>query len=265
MWPLTFISEADLITHVKKTIEQYDQKLDPYDLVKFNSNLVDPVKMTFDRLVYRLSEEEIIKSEIFRQRDKSNNNDIGYFHQQIFSYFPNCEVPPNGTKGGWDVIWTIPEGLKLPDGTVVHKVYAEIKNKHNTMNNASANDTYKKMQNQIIKDDDCACFLVEVIAKKSQNEKWKRKGEEHKCIRRVSIDQFFSMVTGQFDAFLQLCLVLPVIIKKVLESKEGVLIKPDTVFEEIENSGMGFTFALLNLAFTSYNGFNQISRSEQEV
>ena len=43
-------------------------------------------------------------------------------------------------------------------------IFAEVKNKHNTMNSASAGKTYIKMQNQLLKDDDCACFLVEAIA-----------------------------------------------------------------------------------------------------
>ena len=29
-----------------------------------------------------------------------------------------------------------------------------------------------KMQDLLLKDDDCACYLVEAIAKKSQNIKW---------------------------------------------------------------------------------------------
>ena len=50
-------------------------------------------KDVYKRQVYRTSWEEIVNNEIFRQRDKSNNNDIGYFHQNIFSYFKGCEVP----------------------------------------------------------------------------------------------------------------------------------------------------------------------------
>lgn len=40
-----------------------------------------------------------------------------------------------------------------------------MKNKHNTMNSAAAGKTFIKMQSQLLKDDDCACFLVEAIAK----------------------------------------------------------------------------------------------------
>ena len=167
-WNLSFISEKDFKNHVRATIMKYGEKLESYDLKRFNSNLIDPIKLIFDKSVYHTSWEEIVNNEIFLQRDKSNNNDIGYFHQNIFSYFEGCEVP----QAGWDVIYRNPDGIQMPDGDVVHTLYVEMKNKHNTMNSASSAKTYIKMQGQILEDDDCACFLVEAIAKRSQNIKW---------------------------------------------------------------------------------------------
>ena len=193
MWNLSFISEEDFINHVKATIEKYGTKLEAIDLARFNSNIIDPIKLIFDKTVYQSSWEEIISNEIFRQRDKANNNDIGYFHQRIFQYMKNCEVP----KAGWDVIYRNPNGIRTADGDVVHTVYVEMKNKHNTMNSASAGKTFIKMQNQLLNDDDCACFLVEAIAQRSQNIKWEttvdKKKVGHKLIRRVSIDKFYAL------------------------------------------------------------------------
>lgn len=134
MWDIDFISEEDFLKHVKDTIGKYGEKLESFDLKRFNRNLIDPVKLIFDKIVYQSSWEEIVSNEIFRQRDKSNNNDIGYFHQRIFQYIKDCRVPPNGKEGGWDVIYEKPEGICLPDGSVVHTIYVEMKNKHNTMN-----------------------------------------------------------------------------------------------------------------------------------
>lgn len=218
-WNLSFISETDFENHVKATIDKYGEKLESFDIARFNKNIVDPVKMIFDKTVYQSTWEEIVSSEIFRQRDKSNNNDIGYFHQRIFHYMSDCHVPDNGTEGGWDVILHRKGGIQLPDGDVVHTVYVEMKNKHNTMNSSAAGKTYIKMQSQLLDDDDCACFLVEAIAKKSQNIKWSTtvdgKNVSHKRIRRVSLDHFYSLVTGQEDAFYQMCMVLPKVIEKV--------------------------------------------------
>lgn len=93
MWELDFISEEDFTSHVRKTILHYGEKLEAYNLNKFNSNIIDPIKIIFDKAVYGSDWQTLISNEIFRQRDKSNTNEIGYFHQRIFSYVDGCEVP----------------------------------------------------------------------------------------------------------------------------------------------------------------------------
>ena len=263
-WPLEFISKDEFKHHVSETILKYGEKLQPYDLKRFNSNLIDPIKLIFDKSVYQSSWEEIVKNEIFRQRDKSNNNDIGYFHQNIFSYFAGCVVPSEG----WDVIYTNENGIEMPDGDIVHTVYVEMKNKHNTMNSASSAKTYIKMQNQLLEDDDCACCLVEAIAKKSQNIKWSTKVDkktvQHKLIRRVSMDKFYEMVTGKENAFYDMCMVLPEVIAEVIKESKDVKVPEDSVIDELrrvaEKAGKGdgelsMAMAVYLLGFSTYNGF----------
>ena len=109
-WKIDFINENDFKEHVRQTILKYGETLTPYDVKRFNSNIIDPVKMIFDKMVFGKTWSEIIDSEIFRQRDKSNANAIGYFHQRIFDYIEGCHVPANGKEGGWDVIVDEPEG-----------------------------------------------------------------------------------------------------------------------------------------------------------
>ena len=179
-------------------------------------------------------------------------------------------MPENGTEGGWDVIYRNPNGIALPDGTVVHTVYVEMKNKHNTMNSASAGKTFIKMQNQLLKDDDCACFLVEAIAKTSQNIKWETSVDgtkvSHKLIRRVSLDQFYALVTGQQDAFYQICMALPEVIQAVVDDAGEQLVPHDIVFEQlsamadksgIEKKDVAIAMAIYMLGFGSYNGFSK--------
>lgn len=262
MWPLSFISERDFRRHVIATIAKYGEKLDSFDIKRFNCNIVDPIKLIFDKMVYQLSWEEIVKNEIFRQRDKSNNNDIGYFHQQIFQYMPFCHVPQNGTEGGWDVIYRNPNGIVLSTGECVKSVYVEMKNKHNTMNSASAGKTYIKMQSQLLHDDDCACYLVEAIAKKSQDVKWEttvdKRKVSHKRIRRVSLDRFYALVTGQEDAFYQMCMVLPEVIESVVAGA-SIRVPNDTVMQELQeiadSRGISVAMAIYLLGFSSYHGF----------
>ena len=259
MWPLSFISEENFLKHVEATIQQYGDKLEPYDLKKFNKNIIDPVKLIFDKTVYKFSWEEIVKNEIFRQRDKSNNNDIGYFHQRIFQYIADCEVPTSG----WDVVFTKEHGIDVADGDKVSRVFVEMKNKHNTMNSSASGKTYIKMQSQLLADDDCACFLVEVIAKQSQNIPWAvsvdSKQQKHKRIRRVSIDNFYALVTGQEDAFYQMCMVLPGVIEKVVAESAANTIPKDSVIECLNDMAQSkdgsFALALYMLGFSSYMGF----------
>lgn len=276
-WDLSFITEEQLCRHVKETIEKYGDKLESINLKKFNKNIVDPIKLIFDKSVYQCSWQEIIKSELSRQRDKSTNNDIGYFHQRIFSYFSNCIVPENGENGGWDIIYKNKNGIKISATESVHTVYVEMKNKHNTMNSSSASKTFIKMQNQLLKDDDCACFLVEAIAKKSQNIKWETTvdGEHvgHKLIRRVSLDKFYEIVTGDENAFYKLCMKLPDVIQKVVDTYGQKIIPNDTVWDELTNTAnniklkdehSAMAMAIYMLGFSTYNGFNKLMEDTDE-
>lgn len=265
-WDLNFINEQNFETHVRQTILKYGENLEPFDLKKLNKNIIDPIKMVFDKSVYKMSWEEIIKSEIFRQRDKLNNNSIGYFHQNFFNYIKGCEVP----NEGWDVIFRNPHKIKI-DGETVSTIYVEMKNKHNTMNSAASQKIYIKMQNQLLSDDDCVCFLVEAIAKRSQNIKWQTSvdGKEvgHKKIRRVSIDKFFEIVTGDENAFFKICKILPETIQNIIEKSGETLIKNDTAFSELaaiskivgdNDKNSSFATAALMLGFNSYNGFETL-------
>ena len=260
MWSLDFISEEDFTQHVSNTIAQYGKKLEAVTLRDFNSNIIDPIKLIFDSKIYQSNWEEIIKNEIFRQRDKANNNDIGYFHQNIFMYINKCTVP----KAGWDVIYTNDDGINIPEVGDVHTIYVEMKNKHNTMNSASSAKTYMKMQNQLLRDDDCVCCLVEAIAKNSQNITWLTTVDgsrvKHKRIRRVSMDKFYELVTGESDAFYKMCLVLPDTIEKVIHSN-NVAIPNDTVFEELKSIAdekkISMLMAIYLLGFGDYLGFKK--------
>lgn len=243
---LNFISNEDLKMHIKETIKTYNETLKSIDLKKFNKNIIDPIKLTFDSKVYGKDIKTIIIEEIARQRNKTNTNAIGYFHQNIFKYFKNCEVP----QQGFDIIFLNSNGKK---------VYVEMKNKHNTMNSSSNQKTYMKMLNQILLDDKSVCYLVEIMAKQSQNIAWpiSLDGESiiNEKIRRVSIDQFYHEVTGEKNAFYQICTILPSVIDEILEESKGLSIKKDTVLKELTTKNPNLLKALYLLAFEDYEGF----------
>lgn len=65
-WNIDFISEADFKQHIRNTIKEYGSQLEPYTMEKFNSNIIDPIKMVFDKAVFGKSWDELITSEVFR-------------------------------------------------------------------------------------------------------------------------------------------------------------------------------------------------------
>ena len=240
---LGFISDSEIYEHIKKTVLQYKTVI---NLDEFNKNLVDPIKLTFDAKVYGKTFDSIIESECIRQIDKANTNHIGYFHQNLFNYAGNGWYVP--TKG-FDVV------------NEEKKIFVEMKNKHNTMNSASAQNTYMKMQKQLLNDPGSTCMLVEAIAKRSQNIVWKAtlNGEkyEHERIRRVSMDKFYEIVFGDKYAFMKLCKALPTILNDVIEETHRGIIE-NSVYDELKEISSDTFKSLYLLAFKTYEGFEQL-------
>lgn len=239
---LGFISDEDIYKHVKDTVSKYEKYI---NLKSFNKNSIDPIKLTFDAKIYNRSFEQIIESECIRQIDKSNTNHIGYFHQNLFKYVGNGWIVP---EKGFDVV------------NEKKKIYVEMKNKHNTMNSSSAKTTYIKMQDQLLKDSESTCMLVEVIAKKSRNSVWEASlnGTKYKNnkILRVSIDKFYEIVFGDSEAFLKLCKALPTILDDIIEEVKETKINK-TVLNELHKISSDTFKSLYLLAFKTYEGFDK--------
>ncbi len=177
------ISNDDIFEHVKLTVESYRREI---TLLQFNENIVDPIKLTFDSKVYGKTIHQAIEDECFRQIDKSNANRIGYFHQNLFRYAGNG--------------WTVPsQGFDVENDE--RHIYVELKNKHNTMNSASSQKTYMKMQAKLLDDDQATCYLVEAISTKSKDNTW-----------RITLDKnrvlIIAFVGCQWISFMNLSLMI---------------------------------------------------------
>lgn len=179
-----------------------------------------------------------------RQMDKTNNNHIGYFHQNLFRYVGEGWMVP---EEGFDVV------------NEDRHIFVEIKNKHNTMNSAASQKTYMRMQNKIIRDSKATCMLVEVIATRSQDKTWiatvdkERFDNDH--IRRVSMDKFYEIVFGDSKAFAKLCKALPLILDDVIKEL-GNVTNQNTVFTELAAISPDIMKSLYLLAFKTYEGFD---------
>ena len=109
-----FISDEHFLDCVANLHKAYLKAKNNITKKKFNENKVDIIKLTFDSKFNEIDEESLIKTEILRQIDKSINNSIGTFHEQILGGIKGFEV---GNFSGFDI--------KANDNTL----FAELKNK----------------------------------------------------------------------------------------------------------------------------------------
>lgn len=244
-YDLQFIQDKDLFEHVKCTVLKYRFAI---DLQQFNSNLIDPIKLSFDAKVYKKDIEEVLESEVIRQLDKSNTNHIGYFHQNIFRFI-----------GGGD--WEVPDqGYDIVN--LKKQIFVEMKNKHNTMNSSSSQKTYMRMQNTLLNNESAVCMLVEVIASNSQDVPWVASMDGlrvvHEKIRRVSVDKFYEIVTGDRCAFKKLCEALPKVIEDVVASIP-MAESSNTVLDELKKIDKNLLKSIYLMSFKKYQGFDEFS------
>ena len=127
---LSFISDEHLLSCIENLHNSYLKAKANVSKAKFYKNKIDTIKLTFDAKFNDLDEETLIKTEINRQIDKSINNSIGTFHEQILGGITGFEM---GNLSGFDI--------KASDDTL----FADIKNKHNTMNSSSAESLFQKL------------------------------------------------------------------------------------------------------------------------
>lgn len=199
---LGFISDDDLFCHVKETISRLKMSM---DLAGFEKNIVDPIKMTLEIHAYQTTPQQAVDHEIARQLGKTVESAIGWFHQNIFKYIDGWEVP----KDGVDVMNSA--------GTI----FGEMKNKYNTMNSSSAEKVFEKLKGIIVGNPKATAYLIEVIARKSQDQEWHVAGQTLAAnrasrLRQISIDKFYNIATGKKNAFRDLCAVLGLVIDDVL-------------------------------------------------
>ena len=175
----------------------------------FYTNKVDTIKLTFDSEFNTIDEESLIQAEILRQIDKSINNSIGTFHEQILGGIKGFEI---GNLSGFDI--------KATDDTL----FADIKNKHNTMNSSAAESLFQKLSKYADKYPKSKCYWVQILATSSFNEKWEASlngtSYKHDRVYKISGDQFYKLLSKQEDAFFQLYKNLPLAIKDYLNSLE---------------------------------------------
>ena len=118
------------------------------------------------------------------------------------------------------------------------------------------------MQHTLLQDASATCLLVEVIAANSQNIPWRasldKQSMSDERIRRVSIDKFYEMVTGDALAFKKLCSILPSVIEDVVQ-ESTLAERTNTVVDELQAIDENLLKSIYLLSFKKYEGFHDFT------
>lgn len=249
---VNFITDEHLLTCIGNLHNAYLKAKNNITKKNFYSNKVDTIKLTFDSKFNDIDEEKLIQSEILRQIDKSINNSIGTFHEQILGGIKGFEA---GNLSGYDI--------KATDNTL----FADIKNKHNTMNSSAAEALFQKLKRYADDYKQAKCYWVQILAKGSFCELWSGdiNGKEysHSRVYKISGDQFYALLSGQQNAMFQLYKALPSAIKDYLKSvEEAEEIAANSALEEIKSGTKTSKRTVLDqITFENYSyylGFDKL-------
>ncbi|RXP45165.1 Eco47II family restriction endonuclease [Lutibacter sp. HS1-25] len=248
---LSFITDEHLFSCIENLHNSYLKAKADISKKKFYNNKIDTIKLTFDAKFNDLDEESLIKFEIERQIDKSINNSIGTFHEQILGGITGYEM---GQLSGFDI--------KATNNTL----FADIKNKHNTMNSSSAESLFQKLAHYADTYKQASCYWVQILAKNSFHEKWfgEINGKEysHSRIFKISGDQFYKLLTGNDNAFFELYSILPKAIDDFLLNKKDTDLTKNSALNEISKTAKLAKRSILDeITFENYSyylGFDKL-------
>ena len=153
--------------------------------------------------------------------------------------------------------------LKASDNTL----FADIKNKHNTMNSSSAEALFQKLARYADDFKQAKCYWVQILAKNSFNEHWmgdiNGKEYSHSRVFKISGDRFYALLSGNENAFYELYKALPIAIEDFMKTIEDNQNKSmNSALAEIKNETKHSERSILDqITFENYNyylGFTKL-------
>lgn len=199
-----YIDDTLFVKEVAKVLGIVDQSLQEIN-EDFTTNVLDPFSAIFEAASKNISYEDWIEQEKYRQVQKTLQNAIGHFHQNIVGLIGDWKN--TGQGGGYDV-----ENVK-------QKVFAEIKNKYNTFNSSSSAETYNKMVRFLkgSKKGYIGYVVIIIPRKATRYQKPFVPGGVKARKDLVEIDgaSFYEMVTGDKNSLKLLFEAVPVAVKKI--------------------------------------------------
>jgi Eco47II restriction endonuclease len=203
-----------------------------------NRNVIDPFSILFQMSGFNIDADAWKTGEMSRQAEKTLQNHVGEFHQNIL-----------GAASGWK---------NLGVGQIVdlecneRKIIAEIKNKHNTVTGGKLVGVYQDLESQVMpknsKYKDYTAYYVVIIPKKPDRDDEEftpaNKATGSRCannslIRKIDGASFYTMVTGEENSLSQLFDILPDVIEEVCKSTNGYKFDDRSFAKSFFNAAFG--------------------------
>ena len=211
---LSFITNESLYKIVGDVLK-VSQRANADAEKEFYKNVVDPFSALFDALRQNITLEQWIEQEKLRQSQKTLQNALGDFHQNVL-----------GSVANWE---NLGKGQVVDLRNTGSKVIAEVKNKFNTTKGNHKVRIYDDFES-LIKSahEGYTAYYVEVIPKAavkynkpftpSDNQTSTRRTENPQ-IRVIDGYSFYDLATGENDSLRKLYAALPIVIAEVLGTR----------------------------------------------
>lgn len=225
---LSFISDGRLMELVSVVVGVMEKARANVDESIFK-NGVDAFSAIFGAIGNKINLSDWLEQERVIKSQKTLQNSIGIFHQSIL-----------GSVNGWEDLGT---GQIVDIKNEKRKIFAEIKNKHNTTKGNHKVAIYDDFKEKLRKPEyeGYVGYYVEIIPKNGQRydkpftPSDNRKGKKrpvNKKIRVIDGYSFYELATGEKDALIKLYRHLPSIICVVAQSCPEY-VREDPLFEEL--------------------------------
>jgi len=203
---LKFISDKNLITAVNNVIQVIEKAENRTDENMYK-NVIDPFSALFHGITKCISCKNWMDQEKARQTQKTMQNSIGEFHQNIL-----------GAVSGWKNL-RMGQGLDIVNDKM--KMVVEIKNKYNTTKGNHLVKLYDDIKTTLKENKykNYTGYYVEIISRGRKifdkpfipSQKGKRRPTRKK-IRVIDGVSFYAMATGRKNALQELFETLPKVI-----------------------------------------------------
>ncbi len=191
-----FVSDDHLLMCIGNLHEAYLKAKNNINKKQFYKNKIDTVKLMFDAKFNGVGEESLIEAEIARQIDKSVNNSIGTFHEEVLGGIKGFE---RKNSSGFDI--------KANDNSIF-AIYQFVE-----IDRKFEKGLFEQITSQAVFYKGSTWYLVDFFSNRTYCEPWILATEEstikHKRVFKISVDKLYAVLTRNEDAIFQLNKVLP--------------------------------------------------------